>query len=171
MRAGRLHESGLILLVAALACGCASARPLPDAATLSVLQAQTLEGRTLRLGELRGKVVLLDFWATWCVPCRESLPFYAELQRELGARGLQVVAVSVDSSTEPVRSYFGTASPPFLVVRDPDGGGLADRLGVRVMPTSFLVDRSGAARFRQEGFSSGDRESLRARILSLLVQE
>jgi thiol-disulfide isomerase/thioredoxin len=167
-------ERGLIpavLVAAGLGVGCASARPIPDAATTGALQATTLDGRVVRLGELRGKVVLLDFWATWCVPCRESLPFYAELQRELGPRGLQVVAVSVDSGTDEVRRYFGSAGPPFLVLRDPDGATLAERLSVRVMPTSFLIDRSGATRYRQEGFSPADRDPLRSRIFSLLVQE
>jgi cytochrome c biogenesis protein CcmG, thiol:disulfide interchange protein DsbE len=163
----RAFETGLIVLVAS---ACSSARPLPDAAAISALQAPALDGKTVRLADLRGKVVLLDFWATWCVPCRESLPFYAGLQRELGGRGLVVVAVSVDSSIDPVRSYFGPEGPPFVVLLDPDGA-IAGRLSLRFMPTSYLLDRTGAARFRQEGFSPDDRESLRSRILSLLVQQ
>ena len=153
-----------------LASACSSARPLPDARATSAIEAPALDGRTVRLGDLRGKVVLLDFWATWCEPCREALPFYADLQRELGERGFAVVAVSIDSSTDPVRRYFGAAGAPFLVLRDPDGA-LAERLSVRIMPTSYLLDRSGAARYRQEGFSPKDRDTLRARILSLLVQQ
>jgi thiol-disulfide isomerase/thioredoxin len=159
----------LALVAAALCLACSSAHPLPDANATSSLEAHAMDGRAVRLGELRGKVVLLDFWATWCEPCRQSLPIYAELQRELGDQGFAVAAVSVDSSSDPVRSYFGAAGPPFLVLRDPDGA-LAERLSVRTMPTSYLLDRSGAARFRQEGFSPDDRELLRSRIVALLAE-
>ena len=146
--------------------GCASAPRLPEARTLAAARLRTMDGAQLRLADLQGKVVLLDFWATWCVPCREALPFYAELQRELGTRGLSIVAVSVDADDSAVRAWFA-GPPPFAVARDPNGD-LADSSGVQTLPTSFLLDRAGAPRFRNDGFSPADRGPLRARILALL---
>lgn len=150
------------------ALACASARPLPDREQLARVALPKLGNGTTALADLRGRVVLLDFWATWCEPCKEALPFYVELQRELAGRGFTVAAVSVDSGDdESVRRYFGAGGPQLLILRDRDGQ-LAERLGVQTMPTSFLLDRSGEAQFRLEGFSAGDRETIRSRILSLL---
>ena len=149
------------------ACACASPRPLPERAVLAGLAWPALQGGKVSLAGLRGHVVLLDFWATWCEPCKEALPFYAELQRELGGRGFRVAAVSVDSDESSVRRYLSGSALALLVLRDPDGE-LAERLGVRMMPTSFLLDRAGEPRFRQEGFSPADREAIRARLVKLL---
>jgi thiol-disulfide isomerase/thioredoxin len=159
-----------LLLACALAgaAACASAPRLPETRTLAAASLRTLDGAPLRLADLQGKVVLLDFWATWCVPCREALPFYAELQRELGTRGLSIVAVSVDADDSAVRAWFA-APPPFAVARDPNGE-LADSAGVQTLPTSFLLDRSGAPRFRNDGFLPADRAAIRGRILALLEE-
>ena len=97
---------------------------------------------------------------------RWSLPFYADLQRELGPKGLSVVAVSIDADDDPVREYFKTP-PPFLVLRDPDSS-VAERMGVSIMPTSFLLDRSGVTREKLQGFKAEERESIRSRVVELL---
>jgi len=150
-----------------LACACAPSRPLPDRSVLAGVSLARLDGGKSALADLRGRVVLLDFWATWCDPCKEALPFYAQLQRELGDRGFTVAAVSVDAEDAPVQQYFAGSPPAFLVLRDPDGE-LAQRVGVATMPTSFLLDRTGAPQFRHQGFTAADREAIRARVLSLL---
>src|SRR3954468_19373275 len=118
---------------------CSGARAVPAGAPVENVSGRALDGKTVRLEDLRGRVVLLDFWATWCEPCRESLPFYADLQRDLGSQGLTVVAMSIDADDQPVREYFKTPAP-FLVLRDPEGS-VAERMGVSTMPTSFLIDR------------------------------
>jgi cytochrome c biogenesis protein CcmG, thiol:disulfide interchange protein DsbE len=145
---------------------CSGSRPVPSGARLEDVSARGLDGKTVRIADLRGRVVLLDFWATWCEPCRESLPFYADLQKDLGPQGLTVAAISIDDDDDPVRSYFKTP-PPFLVLRDPEGQ-IAERMGVSTMPTSFLLDRAGVVRQKLEGFQSEERDAVRARILALL---
>jgi thiol-disulfide isomerase/thioredoxin len=157
-------RSALLLSLALLSCS--GSRPVPSGAPLANIAAPGLDGKTVRIEDLRGRVVLLDFWATWCDPCRESLPFYADLQRELGPQGLTVAAVSIDADDDPVRDYFKTP-PAFLVLRDPDSS-IAERLGVSIMPTSFLVDRSGVTREKMQGFKAEERESIRARVVALL---
>src|SRR6059058_1447628 len=154
-------------LLACLALvSCSGARPLPAGVPVQGVAAAGLDGKTVRIEDLRGRVVLIDFWATWCDPCRESLPFYADLQRELGPKGLTIAAISIDADDDPVREYFKTR-PPFTVLRDPDGS-IAERMGVSVMPTSFLLDRSGVTREKLQGFKPEDRESIRDRIVALL---
>jgi len=148
---------------------CSGARPTPGGVPVQGLAAPGLDGKTVRIEDLRGRVVLIDFWATWCDPCRESLPFYADLQRELGPKGLTIAAISIDADDDPVREYFKTP-PPFLVLRDPDGS-IAERMGVSIMPTSFLLDRSGVTREKLQGFKEEEKESIRARIAALLQTE
>jgi thiol-disulfide isomerase/thioredoxin len=154
-------------LVCFVLLSCSGSRPVPAGAPLENVAAPGLDGKTVRISDLRGRVVLLDFWATWCEPCRESLPFYADLQREFGPQGFTVAAVSIDADDDPVREYFGKAPPPFLVLRDPDGT-IAERMGVNTMPTSFLLDRAGVPREQLQGFKAADRESIRKRVISLL---
>jgi cytochrome c biogenesis protein CcmG/thiol:disulfide interchange protein DsbE len=154
-------------LLACLALvSCASGRPAPTGVPLQGVAAPGLDGKTVRIEDLRGRVVLMDFWATWCDPCRESLPFYADLQRELGPKGLTIAAISIDADDEPVHEYFKTP-PPFLVLRDPDGS-IAERMGVSTMPTSFLLDRSGVTQEKMQGFKEEEKEAIRTRIAALL---
>ena len=155
-----------LLVACVVLVSCSSARPTPTGVPVQGLAAPGLDGKTVRIEDLRGRVVLVDFWATWCDPCRESLPFYADLQRELGPKGLTIAAISIDADDGPVREYFKTP-PPFLVLRDPDGS-LAERMGVSIMPTSFLLDRSGVRRETMQGFKEEEKESIRARIAALL---
>lgn len=128
---------------------------------------RTVDGGTLRISDLRGKVVLLDVWAAWCGPCRESLPAYAKLQRDLGPRGFAVVAVSVDEDAQTVRDYVAADPVPFFVVLDPKGR-VPEALGVDTMPQCFLVDRDGRIRLRHRGFHGGDDERLRQEIVRLI---
>jgi thiol-disulfide isomerase/thioredoxin len=114
-----------------------------------------------------GKVVLVDFWASWCEPCRQSLPFYQRLQNELAARGFQVVAVSIDESAEEARQLASELNLTVPILWDSDAR-LTKSLGIRVMPTALLLDREGAQRFRHDGYVEGDDVKLRAEVERLL---
>jgi cytochrome c biogenesis protein CcmG/thiol:disulfide interchange protein DsbE len=127
----------------------------------------TLSGEKVRLADLRGRVVLLDFWATWCEPCKLSLPFYARLQREL--RGLEVVAASTDEDDEDVRKFLAQTPLPYTIARDP-AGRIADELGVELMPTTFLLDRAGNVRFRHVGAAPDSEAALRREVQQLLAE-
>ncbi|MBZ5687040.1 MAG: TlpA family protein disulfide reductase [Acidobacteriia bacterium] len=111
-------------------------RPAPDF-TLPLI-----DGGQLRLSSYRGKVVLLDFWATWCVPCRDETPHFVELQQKYGGQGLQIVGVSMDDSPDPVRTFYQQFHMNYPVVMGTaDVGGAYG--GVLGLPIAFLIDREG----------------------------
>jgi cytochrome c biogenesis protein CcmG/thiol:disulfide interchange protein DsbE len=122
----------------------------------------------LDLKALSGHVVYLDFWASWCVPCRESFPWMNAIQHEFGRDGLIIVAVNVDHARSDAEQFLRHHSPDFRIVFDPEGI-LAERFGVRGMPTSFLIDRDGRVHSEHEGFRVRDRGALEQQIRSLLA--
>lgn len=101
-----------------------------------------VDGGLLRLSSYRGKIVLLDFWATWCVPCREEIPHFVELQRKYGDRGLQIIGVSMDDSPDPVRPFYQQFQMNYPVVMGTADVGVAYG-GVLGLPIAFLIDREG----------------------------
>ena len=102
-----------------------------------------LDGGELRLSSFRGKVVLLDFWATWCVPCREETPHFVELQKKYGDRGLQIIGVSMDDSPDPVHPFYQQFRMNYPVVMGTADVGSAYG-GVLGLPIAFLIDRDGS---------------------------
>lgn len=99
-------------------------------------------GENLTLSSYRGKVVLLDFWATWCDPCREETPHFVELQQQYGDRGLQIIGVSMDDGPEPVRTFYREFHMNYPVVM---GNAKTGELygGVLGLPITFLIGRDG----------------------------
>jgi cytochrome c biogenesis protein CcmG, thiol:disulfide interchange protein DsbE len=122
----------------------------------------------LDLDALKGKVVYLDFWASWCEPCRQSFPWMNQLQDELGANGLVVIAVDVDRERAAAEQFLRSYPARFRIVYDPQGT-LPEKFAVRGMPTSFLIDRNGQVRFEHQGFFLKDREALTQRIRTAVL--
>lgn len=124
-------------------------------------------GRLVSLADYRGQVVYLDFWASWCGPCRESFPFMNELQRELAGKGLQILAVSVDKTAEEARRFLASYPAQFTVALDVAGACPAafQLLG---MPSSYIVDKGGVVRAVHAGFRNRDRAEIRQQLLEVL---
>ncbi len=125
-----------------------------------------------RLAALRGRVVLLDFWASWCAPCRQSLPAYDRLHAALADRGFVLVTVNVDQHGQDGRRLLQALRLDALAraaVRD-GGGRLATLYGVQAMPSSYLIDRRGIVRAVHAGFRPGDMAALRQSIVQLLEE-
>ena len=111
----------------------------------------TLSGASLSLAALRGKVVLLNFWATWCVPCRKEMPAIEALYQRYKDRGLEVLAVSLDKgSTSVVEAFVKEVGVTYRVALDPSWA-TARTYGVRGLPTTFLIDRTGNVVLRELG--------------------
>jgi peroxiredoxin len=101
-----------------------------------------ISGRTLRLSDYRGKVVILDFWATWCEPCKLEIPHFIELQDKYSAQGLQVLGISMDDSESPVRQFQEQFKMNYPVAVGTSK--LADQYGgVLGLPITFVIDRQG----------------------------
>lgn len=120
--------------------------PAPD------FELNDLEGETWRLSDLRGKVTLINFWATWCAPCRLEMPTIQE-RADQDPTQLAVLAVNFDESPEQVQSFVDELGLRFAVLLDP-GAKVQDLYQVRGYPTSFIVDKAGVVRFQHIGILS-----------------
>lgn len=127
-----------------------------------------LAGNGVSMAGLKGKVVLVDFWASWCAPCREELPVLNALYKKYRGRGLEVVAVSQDQSPDNVRSFLNRMPLSFRVVHD-GARAVAGRYAPSKMPSSFLIDRKGIVRHVHAGFRASDRPLLEGQIEALLA--
>ncbi len=153
------------LALAVLVCsvfGCVkkpTAPPLtgPQAMGYPKLQQLALtrypEGTKWKLSDELGSVVLLDVWATWCEPCRESMPLYQDLKKQYEARGLKVYAVNVEADTHELPGFLAETKTTLPILLDPNAVSAEEILKVKLMPTSFLIDRKGVVREMHEGFS------------------
>ena|SRR2546427_948845 len=104
----------------------------------------TTDGRTVSLASLRGKVVLLNFWATWCQECRPEMPLFERLHREFTAQGLSVIGINAREGGVAIRAYAKELGLSFPVVLDPKGE-ISGAYGVIGLPTTFLIGRDGRA--------------------------
>ena len=109
-----------------------------------------IDGRKLSLADYKGKVVLLNFWATWCAPCRTEIPHFVEMQNKLGPEGFQVIGISMDDDAKPVREFAQQYKLNFPVAVGDDK--LAERYGgVLGLPVNFIIDREGRIYARHLG--------------------
>jgi thiol-disulfide isomerase/thioredoxin len=166
-RARGLRAAGLVLL-ACLAGGPALALEAGDVAP--AFRAPRLDGGgMLSLDELRGKVVFLDFWASWCAPCQKSMPQLEALRKEFPADRFVLIGVNVDRDTAAAKKLLGKHGVGYPSASDPEGG-LPERFGLETMPTAYLIDADGVIRYVHRGFRDGDIETVRERIRALLAR-
>jgi thiol-disulfide isomerase/thioredoxin len=107
-------------------------------------------GGQVDLGALRGKLVLVNFWATWCPPCREEMPSLTQLAQSYDPRSLEVLAVSVDEGWQPIDQFLATPVTPYKVVLD-EGAKVSRAWGTSKFPETYLVDRDGKVRLKFVG--------------------
>ena len=119
------------------------------------------------LSESHGKVRYLDFWASWCIACRVSIPEMIVLQQELGERRFEVIAISVDEWTDDATRFLSRYSLNYDNLSDPQGE-IAKTYGLLAMPSSFVIDPEGRVTLVHQGFKPGDMTAIRAHIVELL---
>ena len=125
------------------------------------------DGETVSLERLRGKVVYVDFWASWCGPCRRSFPWMNEMKARYGGNGLAIVAVNVDKKRADAARFLSQTPAEFTIVYDEQGATPA-AYAVKGMPSSYLVDASGRIVAVEQGFRDEDRPAVEGRIRTTL---
>jgi thiol-disulfide isomerase/thioredoxin len=125
--------------------------------------------QSLSLAALRGNVVYVDFWASWCIPCRQSMPALDALYRRNRSRGFAVVGVNKDVSNADAERFLKRVSVSFPLVRDAEDA-MARAFGVKAMPSGYLVDRKGVVRKVHLGFTAATAAALESEIESLLKE-
>lgn len=129
------------------------------------LNAENNQRHSLR--QSLGKLVYLDFWASWCTPCLQSFPFMNKLQQKYQAAGLQIIAVNLDKKSDDAQSFLTKNPAQFLVLFDAEGKTPL-QYGVKGMPSSYLIDRNGKIIFNHRGFKAADQTLIEAQIRNAL---
>ncbi|MYM71493.1 redoxin family protein [Duganella sp. FT134W] len=143
-----------------------SAQALDKGAPAPQFDLPGLDG-AVKLAKLQGKVVYVDFWASWCGPCRQSFPWMNEMQAKYGGKGLQIVGVNVDAKSDDARQFLTATPARFAIAFDPQGA-TPRSYGIKGMPSSVLIGPDGKVLLEHSGFREADRAELENKIQSAL---
>lgn len=146
-----------------------SATALDAGARMPEIGLKDLHGKTVDRASLAGKVVIVDFWASWCGPCKEEMPVLSRLYAKHASSGLVVVGVSVDEEAANVQSFLTKMKVNFPIVHD-QKHTVAERFAPPKMPSSYVIDRRGVVRYVHGGFRPEDAESLASEVRKLLAE-
>jgi peroxiredoxin len=155
--------------IATLACSACAWSVAPGSAVPDCILTDIGGASSHDLREFRGKVLYVDFWASWCTSCAKSFPFLNALDHDLRARGLQVLGINLDERPQDARAFLAGHPADFALAADHQGT-CPRRFGVTAMPSTYLVDRQGTVRHVHLGFHAADADALRVRVESLLAE-
>jgi len=162
--------SQIVVALLTLFVALGPARAQMEAGDAPTVTLQAVDGEPLELSSLEGRVVLVDFWATWCPPCLSALTFYAELEARYGDQGFSVLAVSVDEQRDDMNAFLARHQLPLTMFWDQEHA-VVGMFQPPTMPTSYLIDRQGTIRYVHEGFEPDDREAIEAHLTTLLQED
>jgi len=134
------------------------------------VQSETTQAESLDLSDYRGKVVVIDFWASWCVPCRRSFPWLNDMHSRYREDGLVIIGVNVDKDPDAATEFLQKYPAQFKIHYDP-AGKLAKEFGVRGMPSSFVIGRDGQLVSQHIGFKVKKQAEYEATLVANLQQE
>jgi cytochrome c biogenesis protein CcmG/thiol:disulfide interchange protein DsbE len=162
-----------ILSTALVLCACALALPaqaLSVGETAPLMSVPSLrETKTVNLADYRGKVLYVDFWASWCGPCAQAFPLLDQLRSELGPEGFEVLGVNVDTDVADARRFMKKHVVSFPLL-GPVGDDVPTAFGVEGMPYGVVIDRKGVVRSLHLGLNASDVPELRKQLKALLAQ-
>jgi peroxiredoxin len=163
---GAVSATFAIAIAVLLAANTALALDVGDRAPS--FSAPSLDGKSMvEMSKYRGKVVYLDFWASWCAPCLVAIPEIEKMRGEFPAEEFQIVAVNLDQKVKKALRFLKKHPVGYPSASDPKGS-LPGQYGVETMPTSYLIDGDGVIRYVHRGFKRGDDSKLRHEIRALL---
>jgi cytochrome c biogenesis protein CcmG/thiol:disulfide interchange protein DsbE len=142
----------------------------PGGQAPSAFSLADLSGRKVDLAAFKGEVVLVNFWATWCEPCRDEMPALSRLQQQLGGRGFRVLGINVGEGAPRIGQFLKAMPVGFTILRDADSN-VMKAWRVRILPASFLIDRKGMLRYQIVGDAHFDEAKVQAPVLELLDQK
>lgn len=157
-----LHRALLALAIAVLATAAFEAAAAPERAPDFLIHGDNVDEPAL-LSEYRGRVVYVDFWASWCTPCRQSFPWMNEIHARYADQGLLVVAVNLDESRAAAQRFLRRVPADFAIVYNPEGD-IAEKYSVQAMPSSYLIGPEGRILHRELGFHLGRTDAKERRI-------
>ena len=154
--------------VVVVACFCAALPAVGlDRGSVAPTVVFEVDTHSVVPADFAGKVIYLDFWASWCGPCKKSFPWMNAMQAKYGAEGLQIIAVDLDAKSQDGRRFLATFPASFGVVFDPAGTS-ARAYGVKGMPSSFIIGRDGKVALVHTGFSDASGDDLEESIVTAL---
>ena len=164
------YKSVLVFTASVLATALIARAAIKTGDAFPDLSSFKLEGK---LPDLKGKVVIVDFWASWCGPCKESFPAMSELQAKYGAQGLVIVAVNEDEKSADMDAFLKENKSSFSIVRDgaPDGKKLVDKVEINTMPASFIIGQDGKVKFLHSGYHGNSTKKLYEKEIESLLKK
>lgn len=156
-------------LSAAAGASAAELQPWKGPPQAPAFELMSPDGSTLALASLRGKVVLVNFWATWCEPCVDEMPSMQQLRTRLRPQGFEILAVNFKEGPQRIDGFMKKLKLDFPVVRDDDGAA-ASRWNVRVFPSSFILDAQGNIRYTVTGPIDWTSRDVESKIRGLLTR-
>lgn len=124
--------------------------------------------KVVRLSDYQGNIVYLDFWASWCKPCRKSFPFMNEIQKKYQTQGLKVIGVNLDPEHKDAQKFLKTVPAEFILAYDPKGI-TSEKYQVKQLPTSYLIDQQGHIIYIHKGFKDSTKNNIEAKIIEALT--
>ena len=150
------------ITVALMVPAVASDAPMAPDITLA-----SRSGKNVRLAEMRGDVILLNFWASWCGPCRKEMPKLEALHQKYKDLGVRIVGINLDSEQGLAEPLLQSTEVSFTILYDPTGSA-GEKFGVSAMPSTYIIDRDGRIRYHHKGYQAGYEKKYEEQLKALL---